>query len=108
MNCATGDFWHEFTDFQIPGRGVGVALDFKRTYSSSAASTDGPLGFGWTDSYNLSLVVDSTTGDATVHEDNGSTVPFRSNGGGGFTAAPGVLAVLQQNGDGTYTYTRTR
>ena len=57
VNCATGVFWHQFTDFSIPGRGVG--LTFTRTYSSSQAGTDGPLGFGWTDNYNMSLSTDA-------------------------------------------------
>jgi Domain of unknown function (DUF6531) len=33
VNCATGAFWHEFTDASVPGR--GVPLKFTRTYSRS-------------------------------------------------------------------------
>jgi len=58
VNCATGVFWHTFTDFSIPGR--GVPLDLTRTYSSSQAPVNGPLGYGWTDSYDMSLAVDQT------------------------------------------------
>jgi RHS repeat-associated protein len=104
VNCATGVFWHEFTDASIPGR--GVPLNFNRTYSSMNAETDGPLGFGWTDSYNMSLSVDSETGAATIHEEGGSSVTFPSNGEGGFTTPPRVLATLTANEDGTYTFSR--
>lgn len=103
VNCATGDFWHQFTDFKIPGR--GVPLNLTRTYVSSAAGTNGPLGYGWTDSYNWALNIDSS-GNATVTQDDGSTVEFNPTGSGTFAAAPRVLASLVQNGDGSYTFTR--
>jgi RHS repeat-associated protein len=104
VNCATGVFWHEFTDANIPGR--GVPLDFNRTYSSMNAETNGPLGFGWTDSYNMSLSIDSETGAGTIYEEGGSSVTFPSNGEGGFTTPPRVLATLTNNEDGTYTFSR--
>jgi Domain of unknown function (DUF6531) len=103
VNCATGMFWHEFTDANIPG--LGVPLKFSRTYSSSAAEVDGPLGHGWTDSYNMTLTFGSTSA-VTVHQENGSAVTFASNGFGGFTAAPRVLATLVRNENGTYTFSR--
>ncbi|MGH2938681.1 MAG: DUF6531 domain-containing protein [Solirubrobacterales bacterium] len=104
VNCATGVFWHEFTDVQVPGR--GVPLEFNRTYSSMNAAVDGPLGFGWSDSYGLSLSVDTETGAATVEEEGGSAVTFPSNGEGGFTTPPRVLATLTADEDGTYTFMR--
>ena len=103
VNCATGDFWHQFTDFTVPGR--GVPLIFQRTFDASAAATDGSLGFGWTDSYAMSLAVDAT-GAATITQENGAQVVFQPNGAGGFTAAPRVLATLVSNPDGTFTFTR--
>lgn len=103
VNCATGEFWHQFTDFNIPGR--GVALNFTHTYLSASASADGPLGFGWTHSYNLSLSTDST-GDVTVTQEDGSTVTFTPTGGGSLTAAPWVQATLTQNPDGTFDFYR--
>lgn len=103
VNCATGTFWHQFTDFSIPGR--GVTLNYSRTYSSSQASVNGPLGYGWTDSYNMSLSADAS-GDVTISQEDGSTVTFEPNGAGGFTAAPRVLATLTENPDGSYTFVR--
>jgi RHS repeat-associated protein len=104
VNCATGAFWHEFTDTRVPGR--GVPLEFTRTYSSMNAAVDGPLGFGWSDSYDMSLSIDGETGAATVHEEGGSAVVFPANGEGGFTTPPRVLARLTANEDGTYSFSR--
>ena len=72
VNDATGEFYHTFTDFHIPGR---IDLDFTRTYSSLRTATLGPTGYGWTDNYNQYLTFDGS-GNATVHEDNGSAVVF--------------------------------
>jgi RHS repeat-associated protein len=103
INCATGVFDHDFTDFSIPGR--GPALNFTRSYSSAAANSDGPFGFGWTDSYGMSLATDATR-TVTISQENGSTVSFRPNGYGGFLAPPRVLATLAANPDGSYIFTR--
>jgi RHS repeat-associated protein len=105
VNCATGVFWHSFTDFSVPGR--GVPLDLTRTYESSEAGTAGPFGYGWSDSYGMSLATDSA-GNVTVTQEDGSPVTFSPNGSGGFTPPPYVLATLVQNSDGTYTFTRDR
>jgi RHS repeat-associated protein len=103
VNCATGVFWHSFDDLSVPGR--GVPLDFARTYSSATAANDGPLGFGWTDNYAMSLAVDPASGAATVTQEDGATVTFIPSGGT-YVAPPRVLARFQANGDGTYTFTR--
>jgi hypothetical protein len=91
VNCATGDFVLGFDDLSVAGR--GVRLHFGRTYDAAAADTDGPLGFGWTDSYNMSLSTDAA-GNVTIHQENGSTVPFVPNGFDGYAAPPRVLAAL--------------
>jgi RHS repeat-associated protein len=103
VNCATGQLVESFTDASVPGR--GVALGFQRTYISGAAATDGRLGFGWTDNYDMSLSVDPS-GNVTVTQENGSTVDFTNAGGGSFIAPPRVLATLEQHGDGSYSFTR--
>ncbi|MFA7061646.1 MAG: DUF6531 domain-containing protein, partial [Pedobacter sp.] len=55
VSTVTGNNYHDETDFTIKGRRVNIA--FTRTYNSVPASTkaDGPLGFGWTHSYNMRL-----------------------------------------------------
>ncbi|MEM1183339.1 MAG: DUF6531 domain-containing protein, partial [Acidobacteriota bacterium] len=42
-------------DFTVPGRGPD--LDFSRSYSSSAAQVDGPLGLGWRHNWQSELRV---------------------------------------------------
>jgi YD repeat-containing protein len=103
INTATGDFWHTFGDLGIPGRGLPLA--FAHTYDSLLASQDGPLGFGWTDTYNLFLSTDAS-GAVTVHQEAGNTVTFATTGAG-YQPHRWVLATLVHNGDGTFTFTRT-
>jgi RHS repeat-associated protein len=102
VNCVTGEFWHSFSDLSVPGR--GLPLDLTRTYSSSAASTLGPFGYGWTDSYNMFLSFD-TTGDATVHENNGSYLTA-ANTPSGYEFSTYVPDTLVENMSGTYTFTQ--
>ena len=102
VNCATGDFWHSFTDVKIPGRGVPLELD--RTYSVSSAANDSPFGNGWSFSYGMSLTLDGN-GNAAITQENGSTVSFIASGAD-FIAPPRVLATLVVNADGSYTFAR--
>lgn len=100
----SGNFTHTLNDISIPGR--GLSLNLSHTYNAGAASVNGSLGYGWTDSYNWQLALDSGTGAATITQENGSTVTFASDGAGGFVPPSRVLATLVKNGDGSYTYTR--
>jgi YD repeat-containing protein len=102
VDLATGNFWHRFNDFQIPGR--GLALNLTHTYNAMNAAQDSPLGFGWTHSYNMFLTVDAA-GTITVHEEGGTTVPFAWTGSA-YQPPPFVFASLVNNGDGTLTFTR--
>jgi RHS repeat-associated protein len=104
INAASGAFWHSFTDFAIPGR--GLPLNLTRTYSSVFAGVNGPLGFGWTISYLMSLTIDQGTGDVTVHQENGSQVTFTPGSGGSYSAPPRFTATLVKNVDGTFTFMR--
>jgi YD repeat-containing protein len=106
INTATGNFYEGYTDLTIPGR--GIPLGFEHTYNSLASGQNGPLGYGWAHTYNMSLVTDAYAGAGSydVIQENGSQVTFSPNGAGGYTAAPRVLAALVHNGDGTFTFTR--
>ncbi len=101
------------TDLQIPGR--GVPLSFTRTYDTRTATTAGRLGYGWHDSYDWHLSVDTTTGtqtsgNVTIRQDNGSESTFYppvSDGTTtpGYRPAAGILSDLVHNSDNTWTYT---
>jgi YD repeat-containing protein len=101
--CATGDYTETYDELSIPGR--GVPLDFSLTYNSISASQSSPVGFGWTDPYNINLVVNTTAGTATVTQENGSTVVFTQNGTN-WQPPSYVPATLVQNQNGTYTFQR--
>jgi RHS repeat-associated protein len=103
VNTASGDFWHSFTDFDIPGRGFN--LHFDRTYNSQMGPYDGPLGYGWSDPYNMFLSYDTSSGTILVHQEAGSSVIFTPNGST-YTPSTGVLASLIRNADGTFTFQR--
>lgn len=104
VNASTGEFFHTFTDLQIPGRGMN--LEFARTYSSLRADQDGLLGHGWSSSYEVRLESESSGELITVHQENGSTVTFVRAPSGDFLAPPHVLASLTQSPDGTYEFDR--
>ncbi|HVD02208.1 MAG TPA: LamG-like jellyroll fold domain-containing protein [Candidatus Dormibacteraeota bacterium] len=104
INTVTGEFWQTADDLSIPGR--GLAIDFNRTYSSNRASVDGPLGFGWSNSYGFSLSLDGS-GNATVSQSTGAKTLFSWNSTtSAFSAAPRTIATLVKNGDGSYTLTQ--
>ena len=105
VNCASGDFWHTFTDVSVKGRGPG--LDLTRTYNSLGASTNGPFGFGWTSSYNSNLVVNSDS-SVTITEDDGSQVTAQPNGSGGYVMPSWADSTLTHNGDGSWSFVRQR
>ena len=83
IDSATGNLTETTSDIALPGR--GVAIDLERTYNSLNASTPGPFGYGWTDSYNITLTTNgSPTASgtiATVNQEDGSTVQFELTSG---------------------------
>ncbi len=106
INSATGEFHQSFIDLAIPGR--GLSIDLTRTYSSLLAAKNSPFGYGWANSYDMFLSIDPGSGAVTVHNANGSSVTYASDGGGTFNGPSSDFATLTQ--DSTthdYTYTRT-
>jgi len=69
VNEATGEFFERVVDLQIPGRGLDCAL--VRTYRSRSGPSDGPLGPGWTHSYDV-FVDPGGSADAQVVLHDGS------------------------------------
>lgn len=106
VNDLTGEFYHTFNDFSIPGRGVALALN--RTYSSSQSGVNGPFGYGWSHSYSTSVTFDGS-GNPTINESNGSSVTFTKSGsnynGPGRVLSTFVATVV--GGVTTYKLTRT-
>jgi len=105
VSCATGNFSEVQTDFAVGGRGVG--LDLTRTYNSQAAAEEikGAFGYGWTSSFSDHLVVNKTSKVATLHQANGSTVPFVEEVGEAFKAPVWTQDTLSGTEAGGYTLT---
>jgi RHS repeat-associated protein len=103
VNTATGNYVYQRSDLALPGKGLPFV--FERSYNSQAASdpaaVDGPLGYGWTHSYNASLAVDGS-GNVTIHWGDGKTETFASAGGGAFTPQYGVFDTLTALGGGAF------
>ena len=113
VDTSTGYYGDTYTDLATPGR--GMPLDFTRTYAESVAdpagpngslAVNGPFGYGWTYSYNLSATTDATSGDVTVTQEDGSQVTFDNTSGTYAPSAPRYDATLTKSGT-TYTFTRT-
>jgi RHS repeat-associated protein len=104
VNCATGEFWDQLTDYLIPGR--GVPLDLMQTYVSADAAVASVFGYGWNYSYGMSLTPPDAAGDVTVRQEDGATVTFTENARGAFSAPPWVMATLTRNHAGQFIFTR--
>ena len=103
VNPVTGNFTESVSDISIPGRGLPFA--FTRTYNSANASSNGPLGYGWSMGYGASLSPPSGGASVSITLDSGSTVPFTQQGSAYVPAAPREIATLVQNADGSWTLT---
>lgn len=97
VNVVLGNFVAQSVDLQVVGRGLSFA--FVRTYNS-ADPADGPLGRGWTHSYNLSLTVESAT-SVLVRGADGRLDRYTLSSGQ-YTPPPGVFNTLTANSDGTF------
>jgi RHS repeat-associated protein len=105
INTATGNFYSSQTDLAI--KGLGLPLVFNRYYNS-LDQTSGPLGIGWTHSYNLSLSANSATGLVTIRQQDGSAVTFQSGANGTFVPmTTGLHDSLLAQADGSFTLRRT-
>ena len=99
VNLATGAFTYEQEDLYIPGR--GLAFNFTRTYNSKD-DYDGPLGWGWTHSYNISLIVTSNGQDvfALLRSGKDHLDKFKRKPYGTHESPRGVYDILTEVGDG--------
>ena len=100
VNTSIGNYVYQHQDLFIPAKGLPIAL--VRAYNS-LDNYCGPLGAGWTHSYNVSLRL--TAGRAVLmNEEGGREIYTLVNGA--WVPPPGVHATLVQNPDGTFTLTR--
>ena len=105
VNCASGDFWHTFTDISVPGRGPG--LDLERSYNSIEAGTGGIFGYGWAFTYDEHLT-SNADGSTTITEGDGAQVTATPNPGGSWSLPAWANSTLVQHADGSWAFVRAQ
>jgi RHS repeat-associated protein len=114
VNMVTGNLVHNERDIAVKGRG-GLPLVFERWYNSNGAK-DGPLGYGWTHSFNHFIRFYGVEGgvaklgwnDGTGGERFFSTsghVSGNINIGAAISAPAGIYATVERLANGTYRIT---
>ncbi len=103
VDTRTGNLHMPGPALAVAGRGAGLA--FQLGYNSLAASDEGRAGYGWANTLDMSLAV-RPDGSALVTQETGATIRFAPDGSGGWTTPDRFSAVLENNGDGTITFTR--
>jgi RHS repeat-associated protein len=100
VNTATGNYYAIHNDFVIAGR---MPLVFGRSYNS-LDQYSGPLGKGWTHSYNIVLTQDAQSGAVTIRQGDGSTIAFSGGNSAAYNpSTPGLVANLFRKQDGSFT-----
>jgi len=100
VNTATGNYVSDHTDLTVPGRGTGLV--FARFYNSLSAAP-GPMGLGWTHSYQVGLTVSGADQSAAVRWDDGRVDSYAWSGSKYAPLDAGVYNTLTREGDGTFT-----
>ncbi len=114
VDMVTGNMYHIERDLSIKGR--GLPLVFERSYNSRNAE-DGPLGYGWTHSFNHYLTFNSgteggNTSFVTWNDGTGARkkaavagAPGGVTTGSVFTPVTGFFFKMNRNSGGTFTVT---
>ena len=92
------------TDAQVAA--PGLSLSFARTFAPGILDRNqsGRLGWGWTDSWDTHVTVDSD-GSVNVYEPGGSIRRFQPDSRGGYFAQAGDHGTLAARSGGGYTLT---
>jgi RHS repeat-associated protein len=99
VNTSTGNYSHKVMDVALPG--IGPSFVFERSYNSQDGS-NGPLGYGWTWSFNVSLT-EWPDGEMVMRWGDGKAEVWNPDGSGGWTPMYGVFSTFIENPDGTFT-----
>lgn len=98
VNCASGALSESSTDLSIAVRGPALRDD--RAYDTQRAGHEGMFGYGWTSDYEMYLT--AADNHITLHQENGSTIPFDLLPDGDWAGPPRVMSALTEKSDGTY------
>ncbi len=99
VNTATGNYYYQHADLKLSGK--GLPFSFARAYNAQD-SYSGPLGHGWTHSYNARLAANAD-GSVVVKQGDGHEEFYDANGDGTYTPRyPGLYSALVKNADGGF------
>ena len=106
-----GNYRYSHADLRIPG--IGMPFEFSRTYNSLNCGTDGPLGHGWTHSFQARLIDDGTRvfvfwpdGHADYYVRDVSNMTEANPATAENTGCYDTLFYAEPNSDKIYTITR--
>jgi RHS repeat-associated protein len=91
VNTATGNYTYSHIDLSMPTR--SYPLEMVRAYNSEAPQ-DGPLGYGWTHSYNVK-VLENGDGSVSIIYGDGREERYSWNGSS-YTPPPGIFSRLEK------------
>lgn len=107
INIVTGNVTVHTVDFKSGMSGIHPRLHLKfERYYNSRTTYNGPLGYGQTHNYNVSVIPAEDNGIVGVRRENGQVQYFKPNGLGSFAAPKGVHNTLAYSG-GQYVFTTT-
>jgi YD repeat-containing protein len=91
VNTATGSYTTQVKDLALAG--IGLGFELVRTYNSGDL-TEGPLGRGWTHSYQSSLSIRLKGAVVVARGAEGQRLTFQRRPDGSYASAPGGRATL--------------
>lgn len=101
VNTATGNYNYESTDLRVPGRGLD--FEFSRAYNSQD-TTPGPLGTGWSHSFNIYLIDPASASPSVRYSDGKTLIYLNQQGTNNYQSSyPGYYDQLVKNADSTWT-----
>jgi RHS repeat-associated protein len=98
VSTAFGNFTLSNVDFKIKGRGLGLVF---RRYYNSRDTYQGPVGYGWTHSYNVHITKNSNI--VLVKYGDGREEFYVQQYDGSFVVQPGSHSQLVENADNSFT-----
>lgn len=108
IQIGTGTYKYKHTDFALPS--LSGQLVFTRCYNSSSYSIDGPLGFGWSHSFNyvLSNFADSLWQVKYPDGHIADFIPLYNGGGSSFSLFAGTTDSLYRSSGFYYLITKDK